>query len=313
MREVQHRAGDERRCPVGEDVAELRGEVGHGRRRRERHREPRMTQDLEVLLQGRPRVAERERFVRALVVGLAPRELARAGDPCGPADVAANVEDVSAVARRRVGGGVGQRERSRPQTLGRPRRLVPPRATHLRPGRARSCGSLREEHDRRFAVDPVVLVLEPAIPPADHLGDKVDVRPGQRDVRRCVGPGSDHQSCRTTELLERPQRVVAIAVGPPGDDHGRRLDPVVVGAERSEAPIVVEALVREPREHPRLGPAHAAFPLARATRRRRSTAPAATRSSRSCTSGSRPGRAASTRRRSSGRRPRTDRRSRRSG
>ncbi len=144
-------------------------------------------------------------------------------------------------------------------------------------------------------------------------GTRSTFGPGSDDVRRCVGPRSDHQSCRAPELLERPQRVVAIAVGPPGDDHRRRLDPVVVGAERSEPPVVVEPLVLEPREHPRLGPAHAAFPLVappvsvdRRHRRQRVHA-------RSCTSGSRPGRAASPRRRSSGRRPRTDRRSRRSG
>ncbi len=120
--------------------------------------------------------------------------------------------------------------------------------------------ALRVEHDRRLAVHPVVDALQPAVPPLQVLGDQVVVRPGHGGVRRRMRPRAEDQPLRTGERLERAERVVAVAVGPSGDDHHRARDRLVGRAQRPELPVLVEALVLEPGEDPGLGLPHAPLP-----------------------------------------------------
>ena len=74
-------------------------------------------------------------------------------------------------------------------------------------------------------------------------------------------PRPEDQPLRARQALERAERVVAVPVGPAGDDHRGTRDRLVVDAERAMPPVVVEALVLEPREHPRLRALEAARPL----------------------------------------------------
>jgi hypothetical protein len=64
VREVQHVARDERRGTVGEDVADLRRQIGDRLARGDAHPHPRVTEDLELPLERRPRVREGVQLVR---------------------------------------------------------------------------------------------------------------------------------------------------------------------------------------------------------------------------------------------------------
>ncbi len=261
VREVQHAARDERAGAVGEGVAELRRQVRDGRRRRHRHVEERVAEDVELVLERGPVVHERPDLVGSLVLRLTVREIAGAGDPPGPADVAArDLEGVGTVAGR-CGGGLRELQRPLGQPLGRPRGLVAPFAPHLREVGLGLRRAAREHHDRRLPVDAVVDPLQPPVPPLELLGQDVDVRPRPRGVGRLVRPGPDDHALRAPQLLEGPQRVVRVPVGPAGDDHGGRLDRAVVLDQRSPLPVVVVALMLEPRHDPGLVRRHAPLPL----------------------------------------------------
>ena len=219
-----------------------------------------MPQDLQLLGQRFPRVGERVGLVGTLVVRLAPRQGARARDPGGPSHVPTHVQHVWARAVA-VGLRLGQREGALVQPRRRPRGFIAPCAAHLAPVGRRQRGPLGEQQDGRLAVHAVVDALQPPVPPPELLGQDVVVRARQRGLGGRVGPRADQQPLRARQRLERAKRVVAIAVRPPRDDHGGALDGVVGGTQRSELPVVVEALMREPRQHPRLVRLHAALPF----------------------------------------------------
>ena len=137
-----------------------------------------------------------------------------------------------------------------------------------------------------------------------------------------LGPGSDVSvdACAQgpitsrvghSELLERPQRVVAIPVGPAGHDHRRAAIRSYSRSERALAPVGPSSLFLEPPQQPRLRPSTRSRPPSR------HPAPAIAgtggRALRATMyAGSRPGRVASTPRRCSARRRCTGRRWRRS-
>ena len=68
-----------------------------------------------------------------------------------------------------------------------------------------------------------------------------------------VAPRSDEQSLRALEGLEGPEGVVAVAVRPAGDDHGRARDAPVVGPQRPVSPVRGVDLLLDPAQEPRLG------------------------------------------------------------
>src|SRR6185295_1006867 len=105
----------------------------------------------------------------------------------------------------------------------------------------------------RLVVDAVLLVAQPAAEPAHELGYEVDVRPRKRSGGGHVAPRPDEEPLRALERLERPERVVAVTVGPARDDHRRTGDARVVGTQRPVAPVRGVELLLEPAEEPRLG------------------------------------------------------------
>ena len=109
VREVENPSAHERRRAVGEHVAEPRREERHRVRRRDREREPRVSEDLELLLERLPVVGERALVVLALVVRERPRRLSRARDPGCGSHVAS---DDDAVALRRLRAAAPRRSRS---------------------------------------------------------------------------------------------------------------------------------------------------------------------------------------------------------
>ena len=108
---------------------------------------------------------------------------------------------------------------------------------------------------------------------------------GREATSRCDmwlhGPISRRFGQRSASNVRK--RVVAVAVGPAGDDHRRARDPVVVGTQRAVAPVRPVDLLLEPAEEPGLDPRCAAA-TPRASRRRTRPAPAAARCRRPCTS-----------------------------
>ncbi len=260
--EVQHAADDERRRAVREHVADLRGQVRDRVVGPDPDAEHGVTEDLEVLGERVPRVGEGQGLVGSLIARLPPRHPARARDPRGGADVAADREGVGSVAVGQAPGlGLVQGEGGDRQALGRPGRLEPPGSPDLRADRVRAGRALRVDDDRRLSIDAGVGSLQPAVPPAEHLRDQVDVRTWAARLDRAVGPGTDQDPSRASQLGERPQRDVRVPVRPAADDHRGGLDRPVVLPERPEPPVVVVALVVEPREQPGLGAGHSSLPL----------------------------------------------------
>ncbi len=87
---------------------------------------------------------------------------------------------------------------------------------------------------------------------------------------RHVAPRPGQQALGAGQALEGPEGVVAVAVGPAGDDHGRRLDPVVAGVgiggpgavpQRALAPVGRVDLLGQPAQHPGLGLVESPPPL----------------------------------------------------
>ena len=229
VRQVQDPARDHRRASVGRDVAELRGDERHGNGRGDRELHAGTAHDLDVL-GDRPVVDERERLVGPLVPGDAEGERRGAPDRCGHADVAADLEDVVPGARH--GGRAGRRSACRrrveratifDQPGGRPRRLRSPLAGVGVDVRRRIGPPADEDRDRGFDVD-ARLTSQPPLPPIDHHRDVVDPRPGHRQPRAHVAPGTEEDLLGSLEVLEGAERHVAIPVGVTGDHERGGLD-----------------------------------------------------------------------------------------
>ena len=253
MTQVEEAAGDECRRAVGEDAAELGGERRDGRIRGDRHLEARVPEDLEVLVLDRPVVDERETFVGSLIRRLSPRQVPRARDPRGRADVAAHRERVRPVlagrARQHELGTIGRR----PGLLGAPATAVG-REVGLRV--RRPAGVDADGCDRlRF-----LAVAQPTIEPGDHLGHEIELRTGDRSAGGEVGPRPDEQAPVRVQRRVGAERVVAVAVGPATDDHGGGLDalvalPITVTTalpQRPVPPVRTVPLLFQPAQQPRL-------------------------------------------------------------
>ncbi len=101
---------------------------------------------------------------------------------------------------------------------------------------------------------------QPAVEPGGHLDVEVDPRAGHRGARVGVGPRAGQQSVRDAVLGQGshgPERVVAVAVGPPGHEHRRDVDPLVARAVRAQphraaAPVVAVRVLAQPGQHPGL-------------------------------------------------------------
>ena len=243
--EVQDAAGHEGRRAVGEDVAEPGREVRDRHRGRDRHGQRRVAEDLELRVERAPLVRERERIVLALIRRLPPGETSGARDPRARPHVAADRELVPA--RGRIG-----REDLCSRARDRPARLGPPLSAYLREIGLRPRRAAHEHANRRLLVDSVRLVAQPAAEPPAELGHEIDVRPRERRRGRHVAPRPDEQLLRALQGLERPKRVVAVAVGPAGDDHRRARDAPVPRPERPVAPVGAVQLLLEPAQEPRL-------------------------------------------------------------
>ena len=240
------------------DVAEPGGQVRHGCGGGHPRPQDGGAEDLELLLE-RPVVDERERLVRPLVDRLPPRRQPGAAQPRGPADVAADLEPVGAVAGLgRLG--PGEREPAFANAVERPPGLEPPRARIGLEIGGRGHRTPHERDDRRLAVDAVVLTLQPPVPPARHLAVEVDVGAGARGLDVGVRPGTGQEAFRAGEVRHAAQGDVRVAVGPAGHEHRRRLDRAVVLAQRPVLPERVVPLVLEPAEQPRLVLGDPAFP-----------------------------------------------------
>ena len=304
--QVEDPARDERGRAVGEDVAELR------RQERDRvsaavtvSRSRGVAHHVQLGRERLPVVDERERVVGSLVVGLAPRQLAGARDPGGAADVAANVDLVRAACPR-------GRSTVSPSRAGGQVASDAPFAAHLGEVGSGPRRASREHHDRRLLVDPVLLVAQPAAEPADQLGHEVDVRARAATSPATCGSTARSAAASGSAALEGAERVVAIAVGPAGDDHRRARDPLVARAERAVPPVR-----RRPPAPRASGAATARCPRSaaatrRASRRRTRRARAAARCTPPCRAPSRRDRPPSARRPCSGRRRCSGRRWRRS-
>ena len=190
---------------------------------RERQSHAEWPSDLQLARRSASRSVSDTRVVGALIERLAPRQPARARDPRGRADVAAHrelVRDPSPVGRS-----VEPREPVR-----RPRRLGAPLAAHLRQVGLGTRRAARRRPDRRLLVDRRSARRAANAEPADHLRHEVDVRAGERRGRDMWLHGPASSRFGQLQRLERAEGVVAIAVGPAGDDHRRARDAVVVRA-----------------------------------------------------------------------------------
>ena len=100
---------------------------------------------------------------------------------------------------------------------------------------------------------PLVLSAQPPVPPPRHHGHQVDVRAGQRRLGGHVAPRPEQQPVRDARRGkggDRAEGVVAIAVGPASDEHGRADDAVVSRPQRPVPPVGRVALLLEPAQQP---------------------------------------------------------------
>ena len=92
------------------------------------------------------------------------------------------------------------------------------------------------EHDLRLAVDAVLDAPQPAIPPAIHVGAKVNPA-GHGDIGELVLPAADEDPSWTASGVEVVERGLRVVVVPAGDGVHRRLDPRGV---RAPAHVLIE-------------------------------------------------------------------------
>jgi hypothetical protein len=207
-----------------------------------------MAEDLQLLVQL-PVVHQPPGVVGPLVVRLPERQVPGAADPGRAPDVAAHRQPVDAPG---AGGRPGQEQGAGRGPLGGPDGFVPPAAGMLAEVGG-GPGGLADEHGhRRGLVDAVGFAPQPPVPPADHLGDQVDPRPGQGAVGGRVTPGPEQQPGRRPQPLQHPEGGVAVAVGPAGHQHRRAGDPLIGRPQRPLAPVRPVVLLLQPPQQPRL-------------------------------------------------------------
>ena len=94
--------------------------------------------------------------------------------------------------------------------------------------------------------DPRVDALQPPIPPAHGLAQKVHGRPGHPFVGHHVPPGPDESQPGDPQVGEKARDGVDVGVGPPPDRHDGAFDGGVVLGHRAVLPEVVLELMRYP-------------------------------------------------------------------
>ena len=289
-------AGDQRRGAVVEDVAELDRQRRRRRRGADPQPHPRLAHDR--LRRRRPLPGQRAGVVLALVAGQPPRQVAGAVDPGGRADVGLDVQGAGALEHANVAGGAVAARQAQPPHSHVRREPSTPRAGR---GPARAGSRSARRRRRRSSCSPPT--PQPAVEPRHHLGVEVDARPGIAVGGVGVRPRPGQQPvghAGAPQRLDGAEGVVAVAVGPAGDEHHRALDPLVaaVPSARRTDPCRQygpSPVLPQPGQHPGLVRLQPPPPLARASPGPTPPARAAARSSASCSGSSRRGRAASAR------------------
>ena len=98
----------------------------------------------------------------------------------------------------------------------------------------------------RLVHDARVAALQPMVPPAQHLLQEADLRPGPREMRIGMRPRSDQPLARRRQMLEQARDGIGVAVGPAADRIDRTLDRGVVLAHRAVPPIGVAMRMLQP-------------------------------------------------------------------
>ena len=218
--QVEEPAGHQGRGPVGEHVTQLGRQERHRRRRPDPHRQPRVAEDLQLLLQWPVVDQERpspDRWSPGCPNGRCPAQLIQAALPTSPRTSRRSTPSLAGPPR--PGGAAARRRAQGPGGL-----VAPDAEVLVQVGGGQ--GRVADEHrHRRGLVDTIALLRQPAVPPADHLRYQVDPGPGQGVS---VGRGSRAR----TAAGSAPQRLhpeggAAVAVGPAGHQHRRAGDPLV--------------------------------------------------------------------------------------
>src|SRR5215475_6972947 len=102
--------------------------------------------------------------------------------------------------------------------------------------RPRRDAVLQPEPQLRVVLDAVLLVLQPAIPPAHGLLQETDGRGGDTAMRIEMAPGADDPLARAAQILGEVEHRRGIAVGPAAHRHHRALDRAVILADRAMLP-----------------------------------------------------------------------------
>ena len=107
---------------------------------------------------------------------------------------------------------------------------------------------LQEDPEHRLFHDSRLLVLEPVIPPAQHLLEKAEVGPGSvLHMAPLVGVGADESETWHLESGKQAKDGVGVAVEPATDGEDRTADGAIVLAHRSVTPVGIACLVAHPR------------------------------------------------------------------
>src|SRR5271169_1869865 len=84
------------------------------------------------------------------------------------------------------------------------------------------------------------------IPPAQHLLQEADLRPGQSEMRIGMCPWPDQSLARRLQMLEQARDGIGVTIGPAADREHRALDRAKILAHRAVPPIVVAARMPQP-------------------------------------------------------------------
>lgn len=131
------------------------------------------------------------------------------------------------------------------------RRLADPAAGPLLVGGGRRHALLHPGAEHRAVHDPVLLALEPVVPPAHHLLEVADRRTRLAQVRELVRPRADQSLAGHVDVLQQPGHRVGVPVGPAAGGQHRHLERGVVLADRGVPPVGVAPLVAQPLHDPR--------------------------------------------------------------